>query len=128
MSGFIFRFKTFCKQICTVVLYFRSKKRLFDAFPVKKRKELTFSKCLPEFALIIILTYSFIIWIPVKIIFFCVFFFFCDLCKENVSKTRCDRLKIAFIAWKFYLRVNAITKNLGDALFHSSVWTFAQCN
>lgn len=28
------------------------KKRLFDVFPAKKRKELTFSKCLPEFTLI----------------------------------------------------------------------------
>lgn len=31
------------------------------------------------------------------------FLCFCDLCKENVSKKMCDRVKIAFITWKFPL-------------------------
>lgn len=99
---------------------------------LKNAKNWLLGKCLPQFALIIILIYPFIRWIPVKIIFFCGFY---DLCKaktylKNVlSYENCFYyVKIAFIVWKFYLKVNAITKNLGDALFRSSVWMFAQRN
>ena len=49
---------------------------------------------MPEFALIIILIYSFIIWIPVKIIFFCVFFAIC-------ARKTC--LKQDVIVWKLLL-------------------------
>lgn len=59
-EGLFFVLRHFVNKFAQLCYILGQKKRLFDAFPDKKRKELFFSKCLPEFALIIILIYPFI--------------------------------------------------------------------
>ena len=131
-EGLFFVLGHFANKFAGLYYILGQKNAFLMLFLLKNAKNWLLGKCLPQFALIIILIYPFIRWIPVKIIFFCGFY---DLCKAKTylkNVWSCENciycVKIAFIVWKFYLRVNAITKNLGDALFRSSVWTFAQRN